>query len=243
MFSPRRAVPFLCIGFLFVAGCGPGGSNPSNLSKFENTAPGGSSAPASPPSAETNSFDEVTARLDRGGALYLYLSTAQWLDGLSGQLGNLRTSIPTGDMTPEDRKQMDRAFDLGVSLIKNSGIEQITGVGASSLAIEPGVYRNTVFIHHYKGKETGLFNTLVGTAPHDLTALNFLPADTALASSGDYDVAGLARMILQSIDQSGVPELQQGKADTLQKFQQATRDDDGGVPRLARAGNRPRRDP
>ena len=224
MFPPRRsAVPLLCSGLLFAAGCGPGeGSNPSNIAKFENSAPGNSSSPASPPSAEGNSFDEVTARLDRGGLLYLYLSTAQWLEGLSGQLGKLRASIPTGDMTAEDRKKMDQAFDLGASIIKNSGVEQITGVGASSLAVEPGVYRNTVFIHHYKGKETGLFNTLVGTTPHDLTALNLLPADTALASSGDYDVAGLIRPVFQAIDQSGVPELQQGKAESLQKFQGAT---------------------
>ena len=219
----RSAVPILCSGLLFVSGCGPGGgSNPSNTSKFENSAPGNASAPASPPSAEGNSFDEVTARLDRGGAFYLYLSTAQWLEGLSGQLGNLRKSIPTDSMSAEDRKQMDQAFDLGAAVIKNSGIEQITGVGASTLAVEPGVYRNTIFTHHYKGKETGLFNTLIGTTPHDLTALNLLPADTALASSGDYDVAGLVHMTLQTIDQSGIPELQKSKADSLQKFQQAT---------------------
>ncbi len=224
MFFPRRsAVPFLCSGLLFVAGCGPGGSaSPSNTAKFENAAPGNPSSPASPASTEPNSFDEVTARLDRGGALYLYLSTAQWLDGLSGQLGKLRASIPTDSMTAEDRKQMDRAFDLGTSVIKKSGVEQITGVGASSLAIEPGVYRNTVFVHHDKGKETGILNTLFGTAPHNLTALDLLPADTALASSGDYDVAGLLRAVLQGIDQSGVPELQQGKAENLQKFQQST---------------------
>ena len=117
---------------------------------------------------------------------------------------------------------MDQMFDLGTSLIKNSGVEQISGVGASSLAVEPGVYRNTVFTHHYKGKETGLLNTMFGTAPHGLTALDLLPANTALASGGDYDIAGLVRLVLRSIDQSGVPELQQGKAEDLQKFQQAT---------------------
>ncbi len=213
----------LSTGLLCVAGCGPGGgSNPSNTAKFENSAPGNSTSPASPPSAEPTSFDETTARLDRGGAFYMYLSLAQWLDGLSGQLDKLRTSIPTDGMSASDRKQMDQMFNLGTTLIKNSGIEQITGVGASSLAVESGVYRNTFFVHHYKGKESGMLNTLFGTAPHALTALDLLPANTALASSGDYDLAGLIRALLQTIDQSGIPDLQKGKAEDIQKFQQAT---------------------
>ncbi len=227
MIPPRRwsqpAALVLSTGFLFVAGCGPGGSsNPSNTTKFENPAPGNSASPASPPSAETNSFDETTARLDRGGALYLYLSTAQWLEGLSGQIDKLRTSIPTDSMSPSDRKEMGQAFDLGTSFVKNSGLEQITGVGASSLAIEPGVYRNTVFVHHYKGKESGFLNSIVGTSPHGLTALDLLPADTALASSGDYDIVGLLRAVMQTIDQSGIPDLQKTKAESLQKFQEST---------------------
>ncbi len=224
MFPPRRsAVLVLSASLLFVAGCGPGGSsNPANTTKYENSAPGGSASTNSPPSAESNSFDETTARLDRGGTLYLYLSLAQWLDGLSGQLTALRASLPTDGMSAEDRTKMDQMFNLGATLVKNSGLEQITGLGASSLAVEPGVYRNTVFVHHYKGKESGILNTLVGTAPHNLTALDLLPADTGLASSGDYDVAGLVRAVLQTIDQSGIPELQQGKAESLQKFQAST---------------------
>src|SRR5215468_1413702 len=34
-------------------------------------------------SAEKTSFKEVTSQLDPGGNLYLYLGTAQWLEGLS----------------------------------------------------------------------------------------------------------------------------------------------------------------
>ena len=34
-------------------------------------------------SAEKTSFNEVTSQLDAGGNFYLYLGTAQWLDGLS----------------------------------------------------------------------------------------------------------------------------------------------------------------
>ena len=221
-FSP--AVLALCSGSLLLAGCGPGGStNPANTTKYEAAAPSATpSAPAAPPSAVPNSFDEVAARLDRGGSFYLYWSLAQFLDGLSGQIAKLRDGIPTGDMTPKDREQMDTYFKLGTDLVKNSGVEQITGLGVSSLDVEPAVTRHTVFAHHYKGKMTGLLNTLLGTSTHPLTALNLLPADTALASSGDYDLAALVHTILKTVDDSGIPELKQATADNLQKFQSAT---------------------
>ena len=213
-------------GLCFVAGCGPSGStSPSNSTKYENPAPGNSSAssaPASPPSVVANSFEEVTARLDRGGGFYMHLSVAQWLEGLSGRIADLRAGFPTKDMTPEDVQKMDKLFNLGTSLVKRSGIEQLTGIGSSSLAVDKGVQRNTFFAHHYKGKETGLLGTLFGTSPHALNTLNLLPAETAVASSGDYDLAGLVHAILQTIDESGTPELKQQVAQGLQQFQAAT---------------------
>jgi len=41
--------------------------------------------PAAVVSAEKTSFNEVTAQLDPGGSLYAYLSTSQWLEGLSDE--------------------------------------------------------------------------------------------------------------------------------------------------------------
>ena len=228
MIPPRRwfgpAAFALCSGSLLVAGCGPGGStSPASTAKYQNTAVStGSSAPAAPPTAVPNSFDEVAARLDRGGSFYLYWSLAQYLDDLSGKVAKLRATFPTEGMSPKDQQQVDTLYKLGTDLVKNSGIEQITGLGGSSLAIEPNVTRNTVFVHHDKGKMTGLLNTLFGTATHPLTALNLLPAETAVASSGDYDLTALAHAILQTIDESGQPELKQKTADNLQQFQALT---------------------
>jgi hypothetical protein len=39
-------------------------------------------------SAEKTSFNEVTSQLDAGGNFYLYLGTAQWLDGLSTKMSS-----------------------------------------------------------------------------------------------------------------------------------------------------------
>ena len=44
-------------------------------------------------SAEKTSFTEVTSQLDPGGNFYLYLGTAQWLDGLSAKVGALAADV------------------------------------------------------------------------------------------------------------------------------------------------------
>ena len=55
---------------------------------------GKKSAPSGgPASVEKTSFTEVTSQLDAGGNFYLYLATAQWLDGLSSKLSDSRQLI------------------------------------------------------------------------------------------------------------------------------------------------------
>jgi hypothetical protein len=95
---------------------------------------------------EKTSFEAVTSRLDPGGRFFLYLSTEQWLAHLSDEVGQLRQfvfSLPGFGAGPQ--AQIGKLFDLVTQLIKHSGIEQISGVGASSIAKEPGFYRNKLF--------------------------------------------------------------------------------------------------
>src|SRR5437867_9728691 len=78
------------------------------------------SAPALPTkatvvSAEKTSFHEVTSQLDPGGSLYGYLSTSQWLEGLSGRVNGWRDavlSMPT--LGTEERSNVTKAFDKGL---------------------------------------------------------------------------------------------------------------------------------
>ncbi len=178
--------------------------------------------PASTPgfaSAGSTSFDAVTARLDRGGTFYLYLSAAQWLQDLSTRVSQWRDLVAAqGSKLDADRQNIARAFDLGTALIKQSGLEQVTGLGASSITLSPGFYRNTFFTHHYAGKETGLLSTLFGTAPHALSVLDLLPADTAAADLGDFDAPRLLTEWRAALEHSGIPEVQQGLASGLKQF-------------------------
>lgn len=216
----------LALGFLSLGGCdkkdeaikaAPAvqeAATPAPVAKAAAT-------PAPLVSAETTSFDAVAARLDHGGSLYLYLSTEQWLSALSGQLTQWRDLVNTASPVPQDpttAEQITHAFDMATNLVKKSGLEEITGFGASSFALERGVYRNKLFVHHYPGKGNGFMWSLLGKSPHALTGLDLLPADTAIAGFADVDLAQLIGTIREEIDQSGSTDAKQGMNQVLLQF-------------------------
>ena len=179
----------------------------------KNTPSGGTSGGglnASPAvSVEKTSFTEVTSQLDPGGNFYLYLGTAQWLDGLDAKVGAWRqtfTAMP--GITSANLANINKAFDIATRLIKDSGIEDVSGVGMSSVEIEKGMFRNKALLHHYAGKGDGFLWKLAGGEPHPLTGLDFLPEDTALAVFTDADLPLLWTVAQKEIGKSDLPQAQ-----------------------------------
>jgi hypothetical protein len=154
--------------------------------------------PAAPPaagpktaivSAEKTSFDEVTAKLDKGGNFYLYLSTEQALTGLSGKITGFSNLLGNLPGMPGDQSQtISKVFGFATACLKDSGIEQISGVGMSSIAREPGFYYGKLIVHHYPGQNAGAIWSMFGKAPHPLQELDLLPETTVLATFSDLDV-------------------------------------------------------
>jgi general secretion pathway protein G len=170
---------------------------------------GGGNAPSPVASVEKTSFSEVTSQLDPGGDFYLYLGTAQWLDGLSAKVGAWRqtfTAMP--GLKPEDAANVNKAFDIATRLIKDSGIEDVSGVGMSSVEIEKGMYRNKALLYHYPGKGAGFLWQLAGKEPHPLTGLDFLPQDAAFAMFSDADLPVLWTVAKKEIAQADLPQAQ-----------------------------------
>ncbi|HEX5399756.1 MAG TPA: hypothetical protein VFY06_11995, partial [Verrucomicrobiae bacterium] len=170
---------------------------------------GGPNAPAVV-SAEKTSFSEVTSQLDPGGDFYLYLGTAQWLDNLSAKVGVWRqtfNSMP--GLKPDDSARINKAFDIATRVIKDSGIEDVTGVGMSSIEIEAGMFRNKVFLHHYAGKDDGFLWKLAGGDPHPLTGIDFLSTNTALAAFSDTDLPLLWKVVNKEVAAADFPQAQQ----------------------------------
>lgn len=184
-------------------------------------SPGGSTL--SGKSAEKNSFNEVASQLDAGGNFYLYLSTEQWLDGVSGKVDgwrNLFSEMPGASSS--DLKNINKAFNVVTRLIKDSGVEDVSGFGMSSLATEKGFYRTKAMLHHYKGKGDGFLWTMFGDKPHTLDGLDLLPASTAFATFSDLNIGELWTVIQKEVEQSDVPELQKGFRQLPKEFEKAT---------------------
>lgn len=170
--------------------------------------------PAAAPTktAPTSRFDAVAGHLDKGGTFYLYLDTAQWLAGLGKQVDTFRQlalMAPNSSPDPASRDSVNTGFTIINDLITKSGLEEISAVGASSISVEPKIYLNKMFIHHATDKADGFLWSAFGKAPHHLDLIDFLPLDTALATSSDLDLADTLAGLREEIGKSGVPNATQ----------------------------------
>lgn len=173
--------------------------------------------------AGKTSFTEVTSQLDPGGNFYLYLGTAQWLEQLSATVEKWRNSFTAmPNLTPDNATNINLTFDLVHHLIVDSGVEDITGMGMSSVEVEPGLFRNKALLHHYPGKGTGFLWRLAGQQPHALTGLDFLPANTALAVFSDLDLQLLWTVTQDEVAKSGFPQAQAFLQSLPAQFEQQT---------------------
>jgi hypothetical protein len=207
-------ISLLAAAAVLLAGCNNKGSSPE-------TAPS-SSAGRAITSAEKNSFNEVTAKLDKGGNFYLYLSTEQALGKLSQAIAtysNVFTQLPT---VPEmGRERIARVFEVINNVIKDSGVEHISGLGISSIAREPGLYYNKFILHHYAGQNDGALWTAFGKAAHPLKELNLLPENTAFAAYGDLDIPLIWQTVEKELKQLQMPQIDQALAQIPDQFKAA----------------------
>lgn len=171
-------------------------------------------------SAEANSFDEVTSKLDKGGNFYLYLSTEQWLTGVSEKVGGLRDFVlGLPQAKTEDHDKIEKGFRLVEDLVKESGIEQVSGVGISSIAREPGFYHSKFIVHHYKGKNDGFLWSMFGKEPHALEGLNFLPTTTAAAGFSDLDIRLGWTVLTNEMMRMEIPEVEKALTQMPAQFE------------------------
>src|SRR5262245_1232247 len=164
-----------------------------------------SAFPQTQTSAVKNSFQEVTSHLDPGGNLYLYLSTEEWLKNLSGQIAQIRdlVNVVPGS-SAADKQNATVVFSILSNLIKQSGIEDVSGFGMSSIAVEKGLYQSKAMLHHYSGNNRGFLWSMFGKQPHALDGLDLLPANTVFASFTDLDLSLLWSVITKEIEKSGI---------------------------------------
>lgn len=159
---------------------------------------------------EKNSFLEVTSKLDKGGNFYLYAGTERLVQTVDEFAVNLRTMLEQKIENAEEKANALNIFDFVYGMVKHSGLMEISGVGVSSIALEPDLNRTKVVCHHYKGKGTGLIWNLMKGTPHELTELKLLPADTVLAGFSDFGLNIFWDWAKKEAQASNLPKLKGG---------------------------------
>jgi len=170
------------------------------------------------------SFAEVTSQLDPGGDCYLYLGTAQWLTRLSAKVDQLHqqfTSMP--GLATNDLEDVNHTFDIISHLVVDSGIQEVSGFGLSSIEIAPGLHRTKFLLHHYPGQGQGFLWKLYGAENHPLSGLDLLPANTALATFGDADLPFVWSVVKAEVAKSGVPKADETLNQLPAEFEKSTK--------------------
>ncbi len=173
--------------------------------------------------SERTSFAEVSDQLDPGGNFYLYLGTAQWLEHLSTTVEQWRTTLTALPALPPDKAaDVNQAFDAVNRLIQDSGVQDLSGVGLSSVEVEKGMFHNKMFLHHYPKTGNGFLWKLSGRPPHPLTGLDLLPANTALAVFTDLDLPLTWKVLQDEISKAGYPQADDFLQNLPAQFEQRT---------------------
>ena len=214
----RRASTVFLAALFLVSGC----------SRKEEAAPRPTAAKPPPvrpamASVEKTSFQEVTSQLDPGGNLFAYFGTEQWIRGASEQVSSWRGILQVAPvLSDEQRVEANKGFDLATRLIRNSGLEEISGVGMSGIATEKGRYRTKLLVHHYPEPKSGYLWSLFGTAPHALDGLNQLPTTTALCVFFDLDSHASWAILQRELSASGIAGLEEWSREFPKEFEEKT---------------------
>ncbi|MCP5051385.1 MAG: hypothetical protein GY940_29735 [bacterium] len=160
-------------------------------------------------SSEKNSFHDVTARLNPSGSLYFYISTERLVTPLLERMEGFKDLVLSGPSQPsQESQEIEDGFRLVSQLIENSGLEELSGIGLSMMALEDGINHSKVMTHHYEGDDKGLMWNIFKHPTQSLDALDMLPSETALAFFNDFHPHYLWQWIKDRIGASGIEPLQ-----------------------------------
>jgi|GEM_PF-296032 len=164
------------------------------------------------------SYGEVTSKLDRGGTVFAYLSTEKWLSGLSETAGKYRNAF-TGMVPKKETTPLNLFFDAGMRFLQRSGLEEISGVGLSTVTVGEDTSRSKVYLHHYTDQGKGFVWSFFGDQPHELNGLDLIPADAVVANYSDTDLRLIWSTVTNELAAVGSPEIIQGLAMLPMQFQ------------------------
>ncbi len=161
------------------------------------------------PVAVRETFNEISARLDPGGDLFIVANMEGILENLVNTLVELAELAPA---SPDDDgpQPAELARKVAAFLGKN-GFYAVEGMGFSIVPREDGLNEVKTFIK--RGTEAAvlpLWRAMVGVGPAPMQSLAYLPGDTVLARSGTGDIRYLWQMITSAVQEIGGAEAEEG---------------------------------
>lgn len=173
-------------------------------------------------SAEPTSFEAVTRNLDPGGRAFCYFSTEALIKTLSEKwtdAGPLLFAAVTGKLDDAARAKAQGLWNATTAMAAKCGLAEVTGVGTSTIALEPNYFQTKWMVHHARGKGEGVIWKIGGSTPNSLDFIGYLPEKTALASSGNLKLKPIWDALVDEGKRN--PELQQQLDQAASQFQLA----------------------
>lgn len=159
--------------------------------------------------SERDGFDAVASKLQTGGNLYLYISASDWFKELKAAGESIkkifRLSRPS--MFAPKQEDVAKGVDFALALIKSAGMDELSGVGASSVLIGDGLYHGVVFFHHWPENNKGMIWNAFGDKDRVKEAMALAPDDTAAMFYTGMDLRLLWNWFKEQATKSGIREL------------------------------------
>ena len=133
-------------------------------------------------------FNIVSAQLDKGGSYYAIQNNKYMFSYLNEGIKKIRAMLSS---MPQSRGSGGPSpimvVDVIEKLIKQSGVEEISACGMSSVLIDPQAketfFHNKTFLYHGNKKPGGFLWTLIPSENKTLTDIKRLPKNTIFAFS------------------------------------------------------------
>jgi prepilin-type processing-associated H-X9-DG protein len=165
--------------------------------------------------AGPQSFAETARFLNPGGEFYMHLDASEWGEAAMNLVERVELFAAMNVQGEQQRLMFERGFALAKRLVEESGLMELQALGMSSVRREDGTYHNRSVFTRAPGPVQGLMWQLSGLESGPLDALRLCPANTVMAQYGKCDFELLWSWIRDLVEQSGIPQLQQGFAQAM----------------------------
>jgi len=154
-------------------------------------------------STGSNNFESITSKLDSGGDLFFYLNTEKITSAIRKSFYALNESIiAPSKKNGGGKREVNKLFSFVNSLLDDSGLMDIAGIGISAKEFEENLTRTKFVIEHKQGKGNKLIWNFCIRESDNLESIDLLPKETAFASFSDFNYFRLWNWIKRQAEKS-----------------------------------------